>query len=228
MRFGLAKVPRFSPSFAYFLGYLLGDGSVSLKKPTIAMVCDSIEENQFCRFVIVPLVMSLFGIRPTLYKRKEKNAYTVQFDSRRVVTYLANEIGFPTGESPKNVPRVILSAAKRVKIAFVRGFFDADGTLVFSKKTYSKHVYPSIELKCVHSAVLADIGTILRQLGFRISIGRSVESWVLRINGVEMLERWMRIIGSNNIKHNTKYSVWQKLGYCPPNTSVQERLNLLQ
>jgi intein/homing endonuclease len=228
MRFGPAKVPGFSPSFAYFLGYLLGDGSVSMKRPTIALVCHSIEENQFCRFVLVPLVTKLFGIKPTLYKRKDKNAYTVQFDSRRVVTHLANEIRFPIGETPKTVPKVILRGATRIKIAFVRGYFDADGSLIFSKKTYSKHVYPSIELKCVYFAVLADVQVILRQFGFRTSIGRSVESWVLRINGVEMLKRWMRIIGSDNIKHNSKYSVWRELGYCPPDTTVRERLDMLQ
>ena len=44
-----------------------------------------------------------------------------------------------------------------------------------------------IELKCGYFAVLSGIRAILWQLGFRASIGRNVESWVLRISGVEML-----------------------------------------
>jgi len=228
MRFGPARVPKFSLALAYFLGFLLGDGSVSLKSPTIALVCNSIEEDQFCRSVLIPLIKKLFGINPNLYKRKDKNAYTVAFNSRRVVTYLANQIRFPIGEVPKTVPRIILGASRRMKIAFVRGFFDADGSLIFSKKTYSQHMYPSIELKCVYKAVLADIETILRELAFRTSIGRSDESWVLRINGVEMLELWMKIIGSSNIKHNSKYLVWRKFGHCPPNTTLRQRMELLR
>ena len=41
-------IPRFSKSLAYFLGLLLGDGSVGLEKPTIQLTFHEVDEEEFC------------------------------------------------------------------------------------------------------------------------------------------------------------------------------------
>ncbi len=43
-----------------------------------------------------------------------------------------------------------------------------------------------------------------------------------------MLSVGCPVIGSDNIKHNSKYFVWQRLEYCPAKTTVQQRLDLLK
>lgn len=63
---------------------------------------------------------------------------------------------------------------------------------------------------------------------FRASLNKSAESWIVRINGKAMLERWMEKIGSRNIKHLTRYLVWKKEGVCPPKTTVIERMLILK
>ena len=226
MRNGFARIPRLTASFAYFLGYLLGDGCTSVGQ-IVAMSCHSIDEEHFCKSVLVPLIARLFGVRLTPYKDIKLNAYHINFGSKKLVAYLTNEVGFPPGQARKSVPKLIQHAPRRLRVAFVRGFFDADGSLIFSKKTYGNHVYPSIELKSVDREILEWVMGVLEELSFRASLGRSVESWVLRINGADMLNRWMEMIGSSNLKHISKYQVWQKYGYCPPNTSVPQRLGLL-
>jgi len=222
-------IPRLTPSFAYFLGYLLGDGCTSVAgNHVVTMSCHSIDEYHFAKTVLIPLLGRLFGVRPYFFKKKNQNAYCVSITSKLIVSYLTDVVGFPLGQAPKVVPRLVLSAPMRMKIAFVQGLFDADGSLIFSKKHHEKPVYPSIELKSVDLNILEWVMGVLKELGLRVTLGRSVESHVLRVNGVIMLERWMKAIGSSNLKHISKYQVWKKYGYCPPGSNVPERLRLIQ
>jgi intein/homing endonuclease len=224
------RTPRLTQSLAYFLGYLLGDGCTSAASGNyvVTVSCHSIDEDYFAKNTLVPLVKKLFGVRPCFYKRKNQNAYCMHFGSKRVVSYLTNVVGFPLGQAPKQVPKLVRGATMQMKIAFIRGLFDADGSLVFSKKHHEKPAYPSIELKSVDLEILEWVMGVLRELGLRVSLGRSVESRVLRVNGEDMLESWMKRVGSSNLKHISKYKVWKKYGYCPTNTTVPDRLRLLR
>jgi hypothetical protein len=207
---------------------VIGDGSVgTLDRPTIYMVGHSVDERSFYDSIIIPLIEKLFGVRPYSYTRKGKQAYALHFKSRRLVEYLVEEIGFPNKKEPKRVPLTIASAIEPIVLAFIRGLFDSDGSLIFSKKTYRNYQYPSIEIKSVSRKLAYSTTRLLSTLGFRASLGRSAESWVVRINGCEMLEMWMTRIGSWNIKHLTKYLLWKKQGFCIPKTTVPSRLTML-
>ena len=162
------------------------------------------------------------------YKKKNQNAIAITFGSEKVLTYLTRELGVPLGQERKTVPKWIIEASMKVKIAFIRGLFDADGSLIFSKKHHQTEVYPSIELKSVDQEILEWVQRTLWELSFRATLGRSVESYVLRINGEEMLKRWMDVIGSSNIKHISKFQVWRRFGYCPPSTKVPDRIRFLK
>ena len=47
------------------------------------------------------------------------------------------------------------------------------------------------------------------------------------ISGKENLKKWMKFIGFSNEKHLTKYLIWKKFGFCPPNTTLKQRLLIL-
>lgn len=228
MAVSTARIPRLGLPLAYFLGYFLGDGYTSAAgNRIIGMSCHSIDEEHFCRMILVPLITKLFGIRPSVHK-KNQNAFAITFVSKKVLSYLTSEISIPLGQAKKTVPGWVAQSSMKTKVAFIRGLFDADGSLIFSRKTYPKEIYPSLELKSVDHDILEWVAGVLLELGFRVSLGRSVEIWVLRINGREMLTRWMKKIGTENLKHTSKYEVWQRLGYCPSGTTVPERLRLLR
>ena len=53
------------------------------------------------------------------------------------------------------------------------------------------------------------------------------ESYAIEINGKERLNKWLKKIGFSNKKHLTKIDVWKRLGYCLPNTSLEERYEIL-
>jgi hypothetical protein len=147
--------------------------------------------------------------------------------SRRLVEYLVSEIGFPSSQASKFLPRAIWPLPNIGKFSFIRGLFDSDGSLIFSKKTYQHNQYPTIEIKTVSHPLGSSLKDLLVAVGFRAALNRSAESWVVRLNGFEMLEMWMNKIGSRNVKHLTKYLVWKKEGFCPPKTTMPMRLKLL-
>jgi len=218
-----------SEKFAYFLGLLLGDGSVgSISRPSIYLVGDLVEERGFYDCLVIPLIRNLFKINPYSYARKGKSAYAVHFKSRRLVEYLVSQLDFPSGDIQKYLPKFVPLLPERIRLAFIRGLFDADGSMIFSRKTYRAYEYPTIEIKTVSHRLGVSVRQILATAGFRASLNKSAESWIVRINGQQMLELWMNKIGSRNIKHLTKYLVWKKEGACPPKTKVRQRMSVLK
>jgi LAGLIDADG-like domain len=147
--------------------------------------------------------------------------------SKRLVEYPVSQLDFPSGHMRKYLTRPVASFPERIRLAFVRGLFDADGSIAFSRKTYREHKYPTIEIKAASRRLSVGIRNLLTDAGFRSSLNRSAENWTMRINGKAMLERWMERVGSRNIRHLTKYLVWKKDCVCPPNTTVSERMNMI-
>ena len=48
------------------------------------------------------------------------------------------------------------------------------------------------------------------------------------INGKNNINTWFKVIGFNSSKHLTKYEIWKKFGFCPPNTNIVERRKILK
>ena len=218
-------LPALTERFAYFLGFMLGDGAVgALSDPYIKADGDLIDERNYYDKVLVPLISTLFGVTVRPRIKKGQQAYEVSFARKRLVEYLESKVGFPNLGKAKSIPNAIRKGGTEIKRAFLCGLFDANGTLVFSLKSYGSYCYPTVEIKSVDRVIVDTVKEMLDELGFRASIRKSAESWVVSVNGEVELDRWMRIIGSHNIKHLTKYLVWKEHGSCPPHTKVPERL----
>ncbi len=218
-------LPELNESLAYFLGFLLGDGFLgAIIKPVIYFSGDLIDELDFYTRVVIPLISRLFGRDTHTHVKKGQQAFGVAFNSRQLIEHLTSNIGYPEHGSPKLIPRIIRNASPNIRRAFLCGLFDADGTLVFSLKSYGSYCYPTIEIKSVDRAIADAAREMLIELGFKATIRKSAESWVVSLNGEALLERWMKLIGSHNIKHLSKYLLWKEYGSCPPHTRVPERL----
>jgi intein/homing endonuclease len=217
-------LPSLGRPFAYFLGFLLGDGFASENyNHLVYLVGHLTDERDYYDRVIVPLIKELFNIEPRAFVKKGQDAYAVCFGSVQVIAYL-KKIGFPLIAFQKFIPNPILGSSPEIIRAFVQGLFDADGCLVFSKKNYKTYRYPTVEIKSVHKEVADCVVTMLKDLGFRASVRKSAESWVANVNGNEQLEKWMADIGSRNIKHLSKFLLYRRIGSCPPHETTPERL----
>ena len=195
-------------------------------KPIIYLSNDS-EEQDFYTQVVGPLIFKPFRIEAHLYFRPHQQALALSFHSRQLIEYLNYKMGYLEYGSAKQIPKTIRDSTPSIKCAFLCGLFDADGALVFSLKSYGSYCYPTVEIKSVDLVIVSSTKEMLVELGFRASIRKSAESWVVSVNGKAQLERWMRLIGSYNIKHLSKYLLWKEHGSCPPYTKVAERLTSL-
>jgi hypothetical protein len=71
----------------------------------------------------------LFGIEPKLHERKVKSNfyYTVSFNSKLIVLYLKENFGI-FGKYKWDVPMKIKKSGRKIKLGFLSGLFDAEGS----------------------------------------------------------------------------------------------------
>jgi intein/homing endonuclease len=146
------------------------------------------------------------------------------------------EAGLPVGEKVLTirVPKIIMETVDSViSKAFLRGYFDADGCLLFERARINgrcvefkkiHHYYPRIVLCSVSKdLIVVDIKHMLKSAGLRYNICKVVpsgkgkhEGYFATINGATQVELWMREIGSSNPVHSSKYEVWKRFGFVLP------------
>ena len=85
---------------------------------------------------------------------------------------------------------------------------DTDGTLFFSKKTYKKPIYPTIELRTSSKKLADQLQLCLSQQGFRARTrGNEKEGFHVALYGEDMLRKWVSEIGFSNPKHSNKIAL---------------------
>jgi stage V sporulation protein R len=119
-----ANIPAFvDEDLAAFLGYLVGDGHISLVKRNLGLTTG--DEAQALSFKA--LGEKLFGLSPRL--KVDGNRWRILFHSKELSTFLIDGLGLTHGPSArhKKVPDVILRSPESVVRAFLRAYFDCDG-----------------------------------------------------------------------------------------------------
>jgi len=100
-------LPAIDERFAYFLGFLLGDGCLGrLSDPYLKLVGDLVDERDYYDRFLVPLILGLFGIgvRPRI--RKGQQAYEIAFARKQLIEYLVSKIGLPGWVRPNSFLRL--------------------------------------------------------------------------------------------------------------------------
>lgn len=153
-------------------------------------------------------------------------------------------MGFPSGKKVLRVraPDTIMTSNDwTIRRAFLRGFFDADGSIYFSKDPRIKyckfkrthHYYPKVSLASISRGLIcADIRKLLsdfRYGSYKEPPGRKGKHWAYYIvlRGSNQVNLWMKTVGSSNPVHLTKYRVWKQFGFCPPRTTLDQRKAIL-
>jgi len=50
---------------------------------------------------------------------------------------------------------------------------------------------------------------------------------VVSVSGTDELAKWMEMIGTKNDAQFSRYLIWKKFGFCPSNTSLSQREDIL-
>lgn len=132
--YGKVKIPPLTPEFAYWLGLMVGDGSVHSRGD---ILFSQTKRNEELVYYFAELTEKLFGRKARLseikgerfkspngrfYKRKDQ--VKARVGSIAISSWLRQNFGF--GEA-KFIPQFLLEASADVRASFLRGFFDADG-----------------------------------------------------------------------------------------------------
>lgn len=95
----------------------------------------------------------------------------------------------------------------------LRGIFDTDGSLYFTKNDWKKYRrYPIIELSMHNDVLLKQVKGILDAVGFNTKIVHYKDS--VKLHGKKNLLRWFKLIGSSHPDKHSKLSFWTRFGYC--------------
>ena len=218
------KIPEKSNELSEFLGILMGDGYLidrgRIHKFDITL---NLKEDKEYVFFVINLIKGLFNVIPSTLSRPSQNTFDILVNSKIISKFLLSQ-EFPNGfKKNMKVPNWILEK-KQFMYSFLRGLVDTDGSLFFAKRgTYKSNKYPVIEIKTYDKFLLDEVFNMLSVLNFN----PIKQECKIQLNGVERLNKWLKEIGFKNLNHLSRYYIWKKFGFCPPNTNLKNRLKLL-
>lgn len=230
-----------SEELAEFVGIVVGDGYVqhSVEKHTYRVIIAGHSEDDFMYLTqhTNKLIKKLFDLRSTFWKQKNKKSLKLAVHSKEVVNLLLS-LGLPNGEKSIKVkiPSLIFNSKNlKVKAGFLRGLADTDFSVVFKKGSSRRnYTYPIITATFASKKLVKGIKLLLSNFSIKANIyprkrhGSVRTHYDIHVYGKENLERWIKHVGFNNEKHLTKIKIWRKLGFCPPHTSLRERILILK
>ncbi len=169
---------------------------------------------------------------PKIRERKHKKGHSLElfFDNKKFVKFLVKDIKMDYGNKTFRVkiPKRFLDWEYSKHV--LRGLFEADGSLYFSKsKSIDKSTYPRIELRTSSKNLASQIFSILAKQEYRVRIMRTkYKDFKVYLSGTKMLEKWVREIGFSNNNTITKYLFWKKFGHYIPKITPSQRKILLK
>ena len=193
--------------FAFFLGYLAGDGFVASGEDD-HRVGVSIAHTSYLMKEMPALMERLFEVKVHTSQKPADNSMTLMFDNRAIKEFLhLNGLAKP-GSRDVFVPQMIRQSSPQVVGAYLRGLFEADGSL--------SHGYP--DLTTTSPRLAEEVATLLVGLGCPVHV-RSVLPGVshygelavyhVRIESTEGLQAWREHIGCDQRSRFSVCYTWE-------------------
>lgn len=209
MTFSKEKVNN--PLLLELYGSLLGDGwlgrYINKKKNKeypyylLGISGDSRLDKDYFGFLSCT-IEKLFGIKPTIRKKKLENAIELRTYNKDIVRFLNLEMQFPIGKKGNfKIKEEINKDWEKVKYV-IRGIFDTDGSIYFDKTPVGRP-YPTISISITSKPALKQIRDNLLKQGFKVQNRRDRPE--IKLKGRKQLEKWIKEIGSRNNRHFSKY-----------------------
>ena len=176
---------------AELVGAIIGDGNMWKPKYEIVITGDKEKEREYFRF-LSDIIYEEFGYTATI--KYLRGGLRLKVRSKRIFNIL--EAHFPLGKRaetafiPKGIP---ITPA-------LRGIFDTDGTIFFSKKP-GVEKYPTIEITTISRVLALQIFQALQLMDFRVKIRSFKENhmtYKISLNGKKQVAKWLEKIGSSN------------------------------
>lgn len=183
---------------------------------------------------VIPLFSSYFGLNLSGKFFMSRNTYGFVIRDKKIINFM-HDIGFPYDKKTTIVkaPSFVFNSRKN-KICFLRGLFDTDGCITFEKKHKKFHYYPRIILSTSSKNLSYNICSILNdiKISYWLQVYKPKKEISLRykiwIRGKTEVEKWFKIVGSKNPSELSRYFIWKRYGFCPPNLTYNQRKLILR
>lgn len=195
-----------TPERCEFVGALIGDGNLWTDRHRfrIELTGDPILDKDYFIY-LSKLACTIFNKAPYKF-RIRYGGLRFRLQSKSAFELLTS-MGFKSGKKAKTIkiPKIIINKGWRSVKYVIRGIFDTDGTVFFSKKTYKERIYPTIEISTMSKNLATQIGQELVSNGFRARIrGNDKRGYHIGLYGCKMLNLWLNKIGCSNPRHRNK------------------------
>lgn len=164
-------IPELDEEMAWFIGEVQGDGYIYLRDGD-GMVSVAVEGENPSKAIRIANCMERFGVNTYLIEPSDTdNCYRVNTKSKQLALFLHEHVKQPN--KVLYVPSFIRNASKRIKVAYVQGVLDADGSIGERCQNVVTSVYESF-VKDIQN-LLYSVGIISR---FRkLSIANLKDGW---------------------------------------------------
>ncbi len=232
-----------SEKLSEIAGIHAGDGHLR-KNGEELEISGSFEEKEYYDACVIPLFNSVFDLKLKGRYFLTKGTYGFRVSNLKIKQTLL-ELGFPLGKKSDivRIPEQILSSRdKTLQVAFLRGLCDTDGSISFDKKMKNsnffkkyRHFYPRVCFSTTSEILARQVYSLLKELGFYSCFFTKAArkptqniSYDICLNGKDALLLWMSSIKPSNQVKFSRYSVWQRYGFCPPKTTYEQRQKILK
>lgn len=214
------------------IGFIIGDGNIyhSEKHRIWRLELSGNVEEDYDYFIkIRKFLVDYTKSDPQFYIRSSKKGrcLTIAFYNKKFIHELIS-YGLPIGKKTFTItiPQAIWED-KNQMLSLVRGLFEADGCIYFSKSRRSIYpTYPRVEIKTSSPNLLEQLKVYLKKCGFNIYTrkSRSDRTFAVGVSGEKSIEKWKEVFGFRSLKNQTKYNFWKTKGFYIPRTPLKNRM----
>ena len=201
---------------AELYGIILGDGCISSyysnnrKRIEIRIDGNSLTDVEYYDY-LQKLIYKITKKEIKIKYRKNVNGIFLRFMNKELTNFFHNELNFPLGKKGNITINSQIISKEIFLIQTLRGFFDTDGSIYFTKNNSKIRSYPIIELSTHSPLLIQQLKEILEKMGFKPVISFYGDS--VKLHGKKNVIKWMQEIGSSNPYKNGRFEIWLKKGY---------------
>jgi hypothetical protein len=189
-----------------FVGAVIGDGNLWTdgSRYRIELAGDPLLDRKYFDY-LRKLSYTIFAKEPYAFRVRHSTIY-FRLQSRSAFNVFL-QLGMKNGRKARTIiiPKAIVNKGWKYLKYTIRGIFDTDGTVFYSKKTYKKAIYPTIEIRTYSRDLATQVSTLLNKNGFRARPrGNDRNGFHVALYGNAMLKKWIEEIGSSNERHINK------------------------
>lgn len=218
-------------------GTIIGDGWIQSNERNMFITGSPTEDKPYYDNYLVQLINNELNLDLKAKLFSSWRTYGVGIYKKDIIRKFLS-LGIPKGKKAKivTIPQVF-KERKKLLIPLLRGIFDTDGSIYFMKDPNTNsilHTRPRLRITSVSERLIANIKELSTKFNIKHSNPSALiwgnnpnPSHIFEINRINSIEKWLKVVGTNNPVHQTKIKIWRNFGFVPPRTNLNERYKIL-